>query len=102
MSDVTENSVTLKWSPPSKDGGSPVTGYVIEKRDTNRRTYMQVGTTHNCEFKATRLVQGSDYVFQVCAENDVGVGAAAELSQGVTAKSPFGKFCNKTFFCLTV
>ena len=39
---VMENSVTLKWSEPRKDGGSKITGYIIEKRDTSRHTYSQV------------------------------------------------------------
>lgn len=89
---VKENSVVLKWSPPETDGGAKVKGYVIEKRDAHRRTYTHVGSTKNTEFKVMRLVEGQEYTFQVSAENDVGVSEPAELTQGVTAKSPYRKY----------
>ena len=54
--------------------------------------YTQVGETENCEFKVTRLFEGNEYVFQVTAENDIGIGEPAELSQGITPESPFCKF----------
>ena len=88
---MTENSVSLKWSPPQTDGGCALIGYVVEKRDHNRRMYMPVGRCAGCEMKVTRLAHGNQYVFQVSAENEVGVGEPAELSHGVVAKSPFGE-----------
>ncbi|KAK2140179.1 hypothetical protein NP493_5930g00000 [Ridgeia piscesae] len=91
VTSVAENHVTLKWSPPESDGGREITGYIVEKRDPHRRGYTQVGRTGACEFKVTRLVAGNEYVFQVSAENQVGVGEPAELSHGVVAKSPFGE-----------
>ncbi len=32
VKDVERRAVTLKWFPPARDGGSPVTGYIIEYR----------------------------------------------------------------------
>lgn len=31
--DYDNQSVTLKWSPPEKDGGAPIEKYFIEKKD---------------------------------------------------------------------
>ena len=36
-------------------------------------------------------MEGNQYVFRVSAENEVGIGEPAELSQSITTKSPFGK-----------
>ena len=93
MTSVTENSVSLHWATPKTDNGSPITGYVIEKRDPKRQSYIQVGRTSADKFDFTvpRLVQGNSYNFQVMAENEMGLGIPAELSQGITAKSPYSK-----------
>ena len=91
-SNVNSNKVTIKWDAPRSDGGKPIRHYVIEKRDVARQAYSQVGTSQEHEFTVTRLTEGNEYVFQVCAVNEVGVGEPAELSQGITAKSPFSKY----------
>jgi len=93
VTEVTDSSVSLRWSAPQQDGGKPITRYVIEKREPTKSTYIPVGTTSpdTTQFRVIRLVAGSEYVLQVSAENEVGVGDPAELSQGITAKSPFSK-----------
>ncbi len=42
VSDVTNNTAVLAWKPPKDDGGSPITGYVIEKMDVARGEWSPV------------------------------------------------------------
>ena len=91
-SEVNKDHVTLKWEVPKFDGGSKITGYVIEKADTGRRTFMTAGTTDEftLTFKVTKLVEGNEYLFKVSAENAIGTSDPATLSDPITAKLPFG------------
>ena len=97
---VTENSATLTWEKPDTDGGAAITGYVIEKRDPYRQEYKQVGTTSGTDFRVGRLVEGNEYVFQVSAENSVGIGDAAELSQSILTKSPYSEYSFIALICI--
>ena len=31
--ETTEDSITVSWSPPKNNGGAPISGYVLEKRE---------------------------------------------------------------------
>jgi len=33
VTDSDKDHITIKWAPPKKDGGSPITGYNVERRD---------------------------------------------------------------------
>ena len=51
-------------------------------------------------FRCTKLFQGNKYLFRVTAENRVGSGDAAELSEPVIAKLPYGRMCSCCFCVL--
>lgn len=40
--DIGNDCATVQWDAPSDDGGSAITGYVIEKKETARRTFHRV------------------------------------------------------------
>lgn len=90
---ICRNSADLKWTAPERDGGSPITNYVVEKRDARRKGWQAVDTTvKELKYTVTPLTEGSLYVFRVAAENAVGVGPFCELPDSVLAKDTFSEF----------
>ena len=56
---------TVVWDPPAEDGGSAVTNYIVEKRETTRVTWTQVATdVQNRYVKIGHLVKGNEYLFR--------------------------------------
>ncbi|VDM17726.1 unnamed protein product [Hydatigera taeniaeformis] len=80
VSDITQDSCVLSWKAPYSDGGTPITGYTIFKREMFRRSNQEVGRIpvvpgslqRAFEFKVPYLMEGTSYEFQVVAENKNG------------------------------
>lgn len=91
--DVMKDSIVLSWESPSDVGGCDLTGYVIEKRDAKRNTWMPVHTVDSSTntYAVIKLLEGNEYFFRVSAENEVGVSEPAEMDEGTIAKCPYGK-----------
>jgi len=75
-------SATVRWTAPSTDGGSAITGYLVRVLDG---TGAQVGALRPADATATSLVvtgltNGASYQFQVAATNAVGTGPTSALS----------------------
>lgn len=72
----TDDSISITWQRPRHDGGSPITGYVIEKRlisdeKWTRATHALVPDTWA---RLTGLIENHDYEFRVAATNLAGQG----------------------------
>ena len=91
VKDITAQAVTLRWSPPEDNGGSNITGYVLEKREGHRRMWQTLSTVEESEMTVSGLYTGNQYSFRVYAENEVGPGEPVELQDLVVPKSKFGK-----------
>lgn len=88
----TRDSISVSWSPPSSDGGSPITSYVVERRDVKRDVWMSAGTLSpdSNELTVGKLVEGNEYLIRVFAENEVGMSEPSPIAEPVRAKNPFG------------
>jgi parallel beta-helix repeat protein len=77
--------ITISWSTPSEDGGSPVTGYVIYRDGTV--TIFQTVSAAELTYEDDDVADGVTYTYYVSAVNTVGEGA---LSEGASAKAGSG------------
>ena len=86
---LTSDSCKLNWFFPDDDGGSPITNYVIEKREEGRKAWTAVSTSvarHSAV--AHGLIMGKAYFFRVAVENAIGVGPFAETPCEIIIKDP--------------
>jgi titin len=86
-SEVSSYSCKLTWSPPKDDGNAPITGYIVEKYDPKRLSWMRLDKTLLCELFIDKLVKGQAYQFRVSAENRIGTSEPCDMKEPMVAKS---------------
>lgn len=97
ITDWNEHSVKLKWEPPIRDGGTPITGYVVEVMDKFGGQFVKaVEVGPQCTANVPKLEEGNQYKFRVRAVNKAGVSEPSEQTNWHTAKPRFCK-CIKIF-----
>ena len=86
--DVTKSTVSLAWDKPQHDGGSRLTGYVIEASKAGSERWMKVVTLKPTVLEHTiiSLNEGEQYLFRVRAQNQKGVSEAREIVTAVTVQ----------------
>lgn len=98
ISEITNESCLLDWNPPRDDGGSPITNYIVESRQTDKEEWVKLSATvKHTTFKARKLIPMKEYIFRVSAENQYGIGEPAEHVP-IVAKYAFGKI----YLCLII
>ncbi len=88
--DITPETCTLSWRPPSDDGGSPITNYVIEKFDVAGGYWTKICSfVRGLTYDVIGLEPNKKYSFRVRAENQYGLSEPSEIDEPITAKFPF-------------
>ena len=100
MKDYDKTWCLLNFTAPETDGGQPITGYIVEKKDK----YSTKWTKH-CETKSDKpearvegLVEGQQYHFRIKAVNKAGSGEPSDSSDTFTARAKNGKIPMISFF----
>uniref|UniRef100_A0A803TWP5 Titin n=1 Tax=Anolis carolinensis TaxID=28377 RepID=A0A803TWP5_ANOCA len=84
--DVTRNSATIKWEKPESDGGSKITGYVVEMQTKGSEKWSTCTQVKTSEATISGLSMGEEYTFRVCAVNEKGKSDPKQLGVPVVAK----------------
>lgn len=85
--EIDATAITCSWDPPVRDGGAPISGYVVEQRDAHRPGWMPVSDSVSRPlFKFDNLIEGDEYVFRAAAVNRYGTGEFLQ-SETVTCRS---------------
>ncbi|TKR69833.1 hypothetical protein L596_021934 [Steinernema carpocapsae] len=77
VTEITSDSVNLRWKPPMHDGGAKITGYKIEKKTTKKRNWETVIETKETKATVSGLVNTDAYHFRVFAQNEKGLSDEA-------------------------
>ena len=83
--------VDLKWEAPKDDGGAPITGYIIEKKEklTSHWEEAETTTSPTPKGRVTGLKKGATYQFRVRAVNKAGPGEPGEPTKPHVMKARF-------------
>lgn len=88
--ETTEDSITIAWTRPRSDGGSPIIGYVIEKRLFNEEKWTKAtqAIVPDLQHRIGALIENRDYEFRVAAVNAAGQGPWSSSSDAIRASAP--------------
>jgi hypothetical protein len=83
-----DGSAIVSWAPPSDDGGSPITGYLVTAFARNATTGGPTcSTTGALTCTVTGLADDAGYTFTVAAQNAFGFGAVSPPSEVAVPKA---------------
>ena len=85
------SEILLDWQPPADDGGSPVTGYRIERSADEGASWLTIRAntgTANTSYMDRELGPGTLYRYRVSAVNEVGQGPPSEFAEARTHGPP--------------
>lgn len=92
ISSITSESCVVNWEPPEDDGGTDITNYIVEKRESGSTAWQLINSSvKRTTLHVSHLTKYMQYTFRVSAENRFGVSKHTE-SETIVAEHPFSEY----------
>lgn len=94
VTDTTHSTVSLTWTAPTSDGGSPIIGYLVECKRANTADWIRCNVPRNLQethYVIQNLIDRAEYQCRITAVNKVGFSEPCEVPGVHTAKDIVGK-----------
>lgn len=88
VKELNKDSATISWQPPEKDGGSPITNYIVEVKENGDKWKVKDDNVKDTTFTVSGLREGVAFEFRVTAVNKVGSGPPSAASES----AKYGKY----------
>ena len=87
---VTKQSVSLGWARPANDGGAPISGFWIEKKQRQSLRWVKATKKPSNDLcdKAANLTEGQQYEFRIVAINAAGMSEPGDACAPVLIEDP--------------
>ena len=85
--ETTSSVIEIKWKPPTDDGGSAVTNYIIERQKEGHSLWTKLGdvSADKTSFRDRNVTHGKKYNYRIYAENPEGLSDALETTDSIMA-----------------
>ena len=82
VSDIKATEIRVSWNPPEFDGGSLITGYLVEYKEVTSTKWERVTLNKYTDtfIVVSDLREKTQYQFRVSAENQIGLGTCSQTS----------------------
>lgn len=85
---VSSSQINLSWATPSNNGGTPITGYKIERKTACTGSFITLANTGNSStYSDTGLTANTCYLYRVDAVNAIGTGLPSPEVVAITNSS---------------
>ncbi|VDK50737.1 unnamed protein product [Anisakis simplex] len=78
--EITTNTLIVRWCKPTDDGGATTEEYKVEQRRPDEREWSELGHSPTTEYNVKNLQPNTEYLFRVSAKNKAGYGDYATMS----------------------
>lgn len=86
--DIERDYCDIEFDAPDSDGGSRITGYLVEKRNVYDGRWVKVEIVRKCRCRIDNLIEGSVMEFRAIASNKAGFGDPSYPSNPVIIRGP--------------